>query len=243
MQPESSPAQELIEKVTSVLKDDEELRDEDPEDRKITGHGTLLFRREGEGGLGGRNFAQQTAFTLSSSFNAHKLLPERFGWSIPLSYSLTQNGSTPRFDPDNGDVRLDDLVQQAREAEVVEGSTALPPDLRADAILERARTQTASQSVRVQVSKNGSRSPWLRYTVDGLSASYSRSMQSSTNPSSSLNESDGWTGTLNYRVTVPDPLAVKPFWFTRSVPLLGRAIGGLRLNLLPSFKKAPKDEL
>ncbi|PAP79246.1 cell surface protein SprA [Rubrivirga sp. SAORIC476] len=186
------------------------------------------------GALGGRNFAQQTAFTLSSSFNAHKLLPERFGWSIPLSYSLTQNGSTPRFDPDNGDVRLDDLVQQAREAEVVEGSTALPPDLRADAILERARTQTASQSVRVQVSKNGSRSPWLRYTVDGLSASYSRSMQSSTNPSSSLNESDGWTGTLNYRVTVPDPLAVKPFWFTRSVPLLGRAIGGLRLNLLPS---------
>ncbi|WP_420455500.1 cell surface protein SprA [Rubrivirga sp.] len=185
------------------------------------------------GALGGRAFAQQSAFTLTSSFNAHKLLPERFGWSIPVSYSLTRNNSTPRFDPDNGDVRLDDLVEAARQAEVVEGSGALAPELRAEAILARARTETSSQNVRVQVSKSGSRSPWLRYSLDGLSASYSLSSQEGTNPSNSLSESDSWTGTLNYRVAVQKPFAVAPFWFTRSVPLLGSAVGGLRLNLLP----------
>ncbi len=185
------------------------------------------------GALGGRAFAQQSAFTLTSSFNAHKLLPERFGWSMPVSYSLTRNNSTPRFDPDNGDVRLDDLVEAAREVEVVEGSGALAPELRAEAILERARTETSSQNVRVQVSKTGSRSPWLRYTLDGLSASYALSSQDGTNPSTSFNESDSWTGTLNYRVAVQKPFAVTPFWFTRAVPLLGSALGGLRLNLLP----------
>jgi cell surface protein SprA len=185
------------------------------------------------GALGGRAFAQQRAFTLTSQFNAHKLLPERFGWSIPVSYSVTQNHSTPRFDPDNGDVRLDDLVEAAR-ADVSTGEDPATAELRAEAILERARTETSSQNLRVQASKTGSRSPWLRYTVDGLSASYSLSSQRGSNPSATFNNSDSWTGTVNYRLTVPDPYAVRPFWLLDSVPVLGSVFGGLRLNLLPT---------
>ncbi|HEX8385200.1 MAG TPA: cell surface protein SprA, partial [Rubricoccaceae bacterium] len=62
------------------------------------------------GGLGGRDFSDRTALSLTSSFNAHRLLPERFGWSIPVSYSMTANESTPRYDPNRGDIRLDELV-------------------------------------------------------------------------------------------------------------------------------------
>ncbi len=185
------------------------------------------------GALGGRAFAQQQAFTLTSQFNAHKLLPERFGWTIPVSYSVTQNRSTPRFDPDNGDVRLDDLVEAARADASTGEADPAAADLRAEAILERARTETSSQNLRVQASKSNSRSPWLRYTVDGLSASYSLSSQRGSNPSATFNNSDSWTGTLNYRLTVPDPYAVRPFWLLDAVPVLGSALGGLRLNLLP----------
>ena len=171
---------------------------------------------------------------IRDRFNADKLLPERFGWTIPLTYSVTRNGSTPRFDPDNGDVRLEDLVAQAREAEVEEGPGAVDPAFRADQILERARTETSSQSFRVSASKTGSRSPWLRYTIDGLQASYSASSQAGQNPTNALTESESWTGALNYRVSNLQPFAVRPFWLLDGVPLLGSAVGGLRLNLLPS---------
>ena len=183
------------------------------------------------GTLGGRSFARQNAFTLQSSFNAHKLIPERFGWSIPVSFSVTENGSTPRFDPDNGDVRLDDLVEVARQAE---GNESLPTGLRADDILDRARTETSSRNVRVQVSKTGSRSPWLRYSLDGVTASYTLAAQSGSNPSNQLTSSDSWTGNVGYRVAVPKPLTFRPFGFAGSVPVLGSVLRGLDLNVLPS---------
>ncbi|WP_412061998.1 cell surface protein SprA [Rubrivirga sp. IMCC45206] len=196
------------------------------------------------GALGGRAFASATAFTLTSAFNAHKLLPERFGWSIPVSYSLTQNASTPRFDPDNGDIRLDDLVEAAREGDpdvLDEETGALAPDLRAEAILDRARTEASSQNFRVSASKSGSRSPWLKYTLDGVTASYSASSQAGSNPSAQFSETDAWTTALNYRVSVPKPLAVRPFWLLDEVPVLGAVVGGLRFNLLPQSVTASTD--
>ena len=189
----------------------------------------LSFVDDGFGDLGGalgaRAFAAQRSFTLSSSFSAHKLLPERFGWSIPVSFSATENTSTPRFDPDNGDVRLDDLIEASTTgAQSGEGETRR--ELTAEEILTRAQTTASSRNLRVQATKTGSRSPWLRYTVDGLTASYTLSTQEGRNPSSALSANDSWTGNLSYRLTVPKPLPVRPFWFA---PVLG----GLQLNLLP----------
>ena len=195
------------------------------------------FSRTGDGfgdlggALGGRSFASQNAFSLQSSFQAHKLIPERFGWSIPVTFNATVNGSTPRFDPDDGDVRLDDLVELARRSD---GTEAVPAALRADAILERARTETSSRNLSVQVSKTGSRSPWLRYSLDGVTARYSLSAQDGSNPSNQRTSSDQWAGNLSYRLAVPKPLTVRPFRFAESVPLLGRLLGGLDLNVLPS---------
>ena len=189
----------------------------------------LSFVDDGFGDLGGtlgaRAFASQRAFTLTSTFAAHKLLPERFGWSVPVSFSATENASTPRFDPDNGDVRLDDLVAAAEETPA-EGEGGVARTLTADEIVARAQTVSSSRNLRVQATKTGSRSPWLKYTVDGLTASYTLSSQEGRNPSNARSADDSWTGNVSYRLTVPRPLPVRPFWFA---PVLG----GLQLNVLP----------
>ena len=195
----------------------------------------LSFTQDGfgdlGGALGGRSFASQRAFTLTSSLRADKLIPERFGWSIPVSFSMAENASTPRFDPDNGDVRLTDLVESARTGDAVGD---VPDDLRADAILERAQTQSANRTVRVQVSKSGSDSPWLRYTLDGITASYAASTREGSNPSNQLTAADNWDGTLAYRLSALKPFTVTPFWFSRAVPVVGSVLGGLNLNLMPT---------
>ncbi len=197
----------------------------------------MSFQQDGfgelGGALGGRSFASQTAFTLTSSFSAHKLLPERFGWNIPVSVSLTENTSTPRYDPDNGDVRLDDLVDDAESGRLDSGGDLVDSPLTADAILERAQTVSSSRNVRVAVSKTGSRSPWLKYTLDGIAASYTLSNQDGSTPSNSLTSNDSWTTNLSYRVSTPKPLTVRPFWLTEGLPVLGSVLGGLRLNVLP----------
>ena len=189
----------------------------------------LSFVDDGFGDLGGtlgaRAFASQRAFTLTSTFAADKLLPERFGWSVPVSFSATENASTPRFDPDNGDVRLDDLVAAAEETAGAGGGGAIRA-LTADEIVTRAQTVSSSRNLRVQATKTGSRSPWLKYTVDGVTASYTLSQQEGRNPSNARSADDSWTGNLSYRLAVPKPLPVRPFWFA---PVLG----GLQLNLLP----------
>ncbi len=198
----------------------------------------MSFQQDGfgelGGALGGRSFASLSAFTLTSSLAAHKLLPERFGWNIPISVSLTENTSTPRYDPDNGDVRLQDLIDDAEAGALDAGEGGAVADaLTADAILERAQTISSSRNVRVAVSKSNSRSPWLKYTIDGLAASYTLSNQDGSSPSNSLTASDSWTTNLSYRVSVPRPLTIRPFWFTGGVPVLGSVVGGLRLNVLP----------
>ena len=208
----------------------------------------LSFVDDGFGDLGGtlgaRAFAAQRSFTLSSTFAADKLLPERFGWAIPVSFSATENLSTPRYDPDNGDVRLDDLIAtaaaRAETGATESGGAESRRELTAEQVLTRAQTTTSSRNLRVTATKTGSRSPWLRYSVDGVTASYTLSTQDGQNPTSALSANDTWTGNVSYRLTVPKPLPVRPFWFTRSVPVLG-VLGGLQLNLLPQSVSASAD--
>ena len=203
----------------------------------------LSFTQDGfgelGGALGGRNFSSETAFTLTSQFSAHKLLPERYGWQIPVSFSLTQNESTPRFDPDNGDVRLSDLVDAARgDTEGDAEAPELVDSVRPEAILERAQTATSSTNFRVSASKSGSRSPWLRYTIDGLTASYTLSNQGGRNPSSRFRSNDSWTGNLAYRVTVPRPLTVRPFWLLGGVPVARDVLGAAQARVSSSRRSS-----
>ncbi|MFN3596649.1 MAG: cell surface protein SprA [Rubricoccaceae bacterium] len=189
------------------------------------------------GGLGGRALASQRGFTLTSTFNAHKLLPERHGWRIPVSVSVVENESTPRFAPNRGDIRLDDLVARAQ------GNDDLPAperQIEAERIVREAQTATSSRTLRVPISKTGSRSPWLRYTLDGLSATYASTSQRSRTPSSEFAHQDSWRTDLAYRLAVPRPRTVRPLWFVDDLPLLG-ALAGTRLNVLPQQIRVTAD--
>jgi cell surface protein SprA len=181
------------------------------------------------GGLGGRDFVDQAAFSLASSFNAHKLLPERFGLNVPVNLTVSQNEATPRFDPNRGDIRLDELVDAALSDTL---GTDADRRLTADRIVERAETVSAARNFRISATKSGSRSPWLRYTLDGLSAAYSTSAQTARSPANARNDASSWTANLAYRLSTPRPKTVRPLWFAADVPVLG-TLSGLRLNVLP----------
>ncbi|HLA64830.1 MAG TPA: cell surface protein SprA, partial [Rhodothermales bacterium] len=187
------------------------------------------------GGLGTRTFADRQEFSVLGNVNLHRLVPERLGIAAPLSFSVQQNMTSPRFDPRRGDIRVSELVRQAETDPSI-------PDAERDSVVSAARTEaqtySASRSLRVQLSKTGSRSPWLRYTLDGLTLVYTTAAERGRSPSQTYNNRDSWSGSFAYRLAVPRARTVRPFWFTEDVPVLG-VLGRLRLNYLPqSFRFA-----
>lgn len=193
----------------------------------------MSFTEDGFGGLGdglgARDFTNRFGYTLTSTLNVDKLLPERFGWNIPLSLSLVENQSIPRFAPRRGDVRVSELVDQALQDSTLSEEER---QIAAEEIRRSAETTNNSQTVRASVSKSGSESPWLKYTLDGLTLSYSTSDQESRSPSQLFSDNRSWRTDLSYSVSVPRPQTVRPLWFTKSIPVLG-VLGSLQLNLLP----------
>ncbi len=181
-------------------------------------------------GLGTRTFEDGHGYSVTSNVNLHKLLPERYGWRLPLNLTLQRDVSTPRFSPSRGDITV------AQEIAQIEESDRLSPEEKSIQINEvRAAAETASFSrvVRLPVSKTGSRSPWLRYTLDGLSLTYSNTLRRQRTPAQQFSDTDQWNGTVAYRLAVPRPKTVRPLGFLGRVPLVG-FLGGLDLNILPS---------
>ena len=72
--------------------------------RQTIGFGGLDSR------LGQRSVSDNLGYAVSSTVNLHKLIPDRFGWSFPVTVSARRNSSTPKFLPDQGDIRLDDFI-------------------------------------------------------------------------------------------------------------------------------------
>ncbi|MDX1739712.1 MAG: cell surface protein SprA, partial [Rhodothermales bacterium] len=182
--------------------------------------------------LGERDQNAITNWSVTTELNAEKPIPERFGWKIPLSYQVQSNTSTPRFAPSRGDVRLKEILAQIDDR--VEAGEISPEEgeaEKAEAELS-AETHSESRSFTGRISKSGSKSNWLKYTVDGVSASYSYTDSKARNPSLELNDSWRWSNTLSYRISVRNPKTVRPFWFLDEIPVLS-ALAGLRFNYLP----------
>ncbi|MEP0546656.1 MAG: cell surface protein SprA [Rhodothermales bacterium] len=184
-------------------------------------------------GLGNRTFDDSWGYSVTTNVNAHKLLPERYGWRIPVNLAVQRDVSTPRFSPSRGDITV------AQEIAQIEENDRLSPEEKAieiDEVKAAAETASFSRVIRVPISKTGSRSPWLKYTLDGVALTYTNSLRQQRSPSRQFNDTDQWSGAFSYRLAVPRPKTVRPFWFLGDAPVVG-LLGGLRLNVLPqSFR-------
>jgi cell surface protein SprA len=187
--------------------------------------------------LGEREQQAITNWSVTTELNADKPIPERFGWKIPLSYQIQSNTTTPRFAPSRGDVRLKEILAQIDDREQDGEISAEQAQFERDEARLAAETHSESQSFTGRIGKSGSKSGLLKYTLDGISASYSFTDSKARNPSLELNDSWRWSNTLGYRINIRKPRTVRPFWFLDNIPVLA-ALGGIRFNYLPQSLSA-----
>jgi cell surface protein SprA len=193
--------------------------------RQTDGFGSL------SSSLGEREQLNINNWTVTTEVNADKVIPERFGWSIPVNVQVQSNTTTPRFSPTRGDIRLEELIDQIDERQDL--SAAEKEQAKTEAT-EAAQTYTLTKTLSTRVSKNGSRGKILRNTVDGVTLSYSQANTDGRSPSQQLNDSWRWSSSMGYRFQTRRPKTVRPFFFLDGVPLL-RTLGGLNLNYAPSL--------
>ena len=181
--------------------------------RQTDGFGSL------ESSLGERDQNNINNWSMAGDLNLDKFLPERAGWSIPVSAQVQSNTSTPRFAPSRGDVRLSEIQQQIRDLDLpVEDQ-----DERLRDVTEAAQTVNYTRSYSFRISKQNSRAGLMRVLVDGLSFNHSYTDSDARSPSQKLRDSWRWSSNLGYRLTVRQPKTVRPFWFLDTVPVLGLA--------------------
>ncbi len=195
---------------------------------------TWQHQTDGFGGLestlGDREQVNISNWSVTTDVNLDKFIPERYGWTLPASAQVSNQTSTPRFSPNRGDIRLEELLAQAdRNEELSEAER----EQKKDEIVESAQTRSVTRSYSIRIGKSGSDSRALRNTVDGLALSFSASNASASNPSQRQRDSERWNSSLTYRLNVRRPRTVRPFWFLENIPLVGGPLGGLNFNYAP----------
>ncbi|PIQ63721.1 MAG: cell surface protein SprA [Bacteroidetes bacterium CG12_big_fil_rev_8_21_14_0_65_60_17] len=192
--------------------------------RQTDGFGSL------SSSLGERDQTDVDNWSVTTELNANKLIPDRYGWRLPVNIQVQSNTATPRFSPTRGDVRLDEILSQ------IDGREDLTPEERNDLkqnALESAQTHTFNRSLSTRLSKTNSRSRLLRNTMDGVTLSLSQARSDGRSPTQSLNDSWRWSQTTSYRFSTRKVKTVRPLFFLDPVPVLG-LLGDLNLNYMPS---------
>ncbi len=179
--------------------------------RSTDGFGSLDSR------LGDRQMSDRQSLDLSTTVNLHRFIPERYGWNIPVTLTMRQNESTPRFLPREGDIRYSDFVNAIRASDLPEEEQQFQIDQR----LLEIQTYSEAYSINLSnISKRNSESRWAQYTLDNLQLSYVYNTTHQRDPNNIFN--DGWnyrTG-VNYRLNVRDVRLVRPFTWMDEVPVL-----------------------
>ena len=177
--------------------------------RQTTGFGGLDSR------LGQRSFSDDLGYSVSSTVNLHKLVPDRFGWSFPVTVSARKNSSTPRFLPDRGDIRLDDFIS-AEESRTDISESEINQNVREK--ISEVQTVREGYSLNLSnISKSNSKSKLAQYTIDNLKLTYVYNEGFSKNPQLELQNNWNYASALSYNLSFPRVRLFRPFKFTEDI--------------------------
>ncbi len=195
---------------------------------------TARMQTDGFGGLesslSDRSQINVRDWAVNTQISVDKFIPERFGWALPVTMEIKSSESSPRFDPNRGDIRVASLLDAIAADTTLSGEEIA---VHQQAVEEASQTLRETRSLSTRVSKSGSRSRLVRNTLDGLNFSYSLSDQTGRSPSRAFQDRKRWNSTLSYRLGVRGARVLRPFWFLDNVPV-ARILGEIQWNYLPN---------
>ena len=197
--------------------------------RETDGFGALNSR------LGQRRLSDVLAYDVNTTFNMHKFLPGRYGWNLPVTLSARHSNSTPRYLPNQGDIRLMDFKN------AVNARTDIDETAKEKLINDQIRqSQTNIESYSVNISnatKSRSETALAKYTLDNTTLNYVYNTTDRRNPQYARQDNWNYSGSLRYNLNFRRTRLVRPFDFLGNVPLL-HPLAGIKLGYMPASVNA-----
>lgn len=193
--------------------------------KKTSGFGGLESR------LGSRETSEQESYSLSSTVNMHKFIPDHFSWNFPVTVSTRRSVSTPKFLPDQGDIRLTEFKESVK---IRDDITDKEKNQIIDDRVHEIQSVNQTNSLNISnISKSNSKSKLAQNTIDNLKLSYVYNEGYSRNPQLEFQNNWNYTAGINYNLNFQNVKLFQPFKFTENIPLLN-TLAGLRLGYMPT---------
>lgn len=193
--------------------------------RQTQGFGSLDSR------LGQRRVSNELAYDLNTTINLDSFIPERYGWSIPFSFSTRRSTSIPKYLPNQGDIRLSDYENAVRSRTDINESQK-------DRIIENQirDIETFNQNYSFNLSnftKSNSENRLARYTLDNTTINYVYNTGTGRNPEYRFQNYWNYNASVRYNLNIRNARFIRPFRYLGNIPLLG-PMAGLQLGISPS---------
>jgi len=150
------------------------------------------------------------SLSMSGSFSMHKLLPAKWGITIPITGSISKSDKIPKYLPDNADVLAGDNA----------------PD--------SIKTLSESYGINTSFSKRASDFWLTKYTIDQLKCSGSMKKSQSSNVKTKSNNSVSYSGKISYSIPFGRDNYISPFKWAAKMPLIGEKLENFHFYYLPN---------
>ena len=144
-----------------------------------------------EQGVAERTTDDKGNYTITTNFDLGKFFPDKAKVSIPLYYSISKEKVSPKFNPLDSDMLLDDALESA-------GSKQERDSIESIAVTKTTQTNFSLSNVRVGIQTK--RHP-MPYDPANFSFSYSHSHNHTSGETTVYENEDNWRGAMNYAWT------------------------------------------
>ena len=175
-----------------------------------------------EQGVAERTTDDTGNYTVTTNFDLGKFFPDKAKVSVPLYYSVTKEKISPKYNPLDSDMLLDDALESA-------GSKQERDSIESIAVTKTTQTNFSLSNVRVGIQNK--RHP-MPYDPANFSFSYSHSHNHTTGETTVYENEDNWRGSMNYAWT-PVYKAWEPFKKIKSKSKWYDILKKFGLNWLP----------
>ena len=138
------------------------------------------------------------------------LFPQKFGISFPLNMTYNMQNNAPKFFPGT-DIRTN-------------GATP-------DSIIVKSSTVSFNGKISKQIK---SENPFVKYTIDNLSASFNASNQNKSNEIMKYVDTQRLTTNLDYNLRFPSDNYIEAFKWMAKVPFIGEKVSDTKFFYTPT---------
>lgn len=161
-------------------------------------------------------------YSISTNFDAGRFLPEKIKASIPVYYSYTNETTTPKYDPYDQDVTLEEAL------------SVVNTKAEKDSIKSLAQDKTTSKNFSISGAKLNIRSKTpMPYDPANFTFGYAQSITETKNPTTVYDQQKRYSATFSYNYS-PITKTWSPFKNTKGKAPMARYAKTLGFNYLPN---------